>query len=172
MLICAASGTSPSYGKNCRPLLFTVCMAAWGYYAWGRAPASHRKVLASSPGLSPHVPRSLSPRGGYYAWGRAPASHRKVLASSPGLSPHVPRSLSPRGGRAPKGRGDERFLMLRTNTKSVYYVTYEYKIRILHHLLKCCCPVDRTQFTKSGLTWRIRFDKQALLKTCVLLECY
>ena len=53
MLICAASGTSPSYGKNCRPLLFTVCMAAWGYYAWGRAPASHRKVLASSPGPSP-----------------------------------------------------------------------------------------------------------------------
>ena len=128
MLICAASGTSPSYGKNCRPLLFTVCMAAWGYYAWGRAPASHRN---SSPGLSPHVPRSLSPRGGYYAWGRAPASHRKVLASSPGLSPHVPRSLSPRGGRAPKGRGDERcyvriqnpYIMLRTNTKSVYCTT-------------------------------------------------
>jgi len=118
------------------------------------------------------VPRSLSPRP------QVPLPPRGLLCLgaracfSPEGSSLVPRSLSPRGGRAPKGRGDERFLMLRTNTKSVYYVTYEYKIRILHHLLKCCCPVDRTQFTKSGLTWRIRFDKQALLKTCVLFECY
>ena len=101
------------------------------------------------------VPRSLSP-------------------PSPRPSPLAPGPSPPEGGGPLRDVGmkdswcyvriQNPYIILRTNTKSVYCTTSSNAVD--------CCPVDRTQFTKSGLTWRIRFDKQALLKTYVLLVCY